>query len=290
MKEIQQNKPKIAVLFPAFFGGGAEAVCAWILQAIQNLYDLELITFSSLNVEELNVQYGTEIKSDKVNIKKILVPWPLKELLANSHSMFTLRHHLLIRHFKRNLSVNYDLAISAFNEMDLGKAGIQYIHYPIFGKAHDAARQLAEYPDSTIRRIYRKMCFSLSSFSQDNMRRNLTLVNSKWTANIVSKLYNIETTVVYPPALGGSTTSIPWDLRENGFVMVSRIVQEKRIEVAISILSEVRKRGHAVTLHIAGEVGEPKYWYKLVDATKDQKWIIWERQLPRDIYESTESY
>jgi len=286
MKDIQQKKPKIAILFPAFFGGGAEAVCAWILQSIQNLYDLELITFSSLNVEELNAQYGTEINSDKVKIIKIITSWPLKGMLTNSHSMFTLRHHLLMRHFKRHLLDNYDLAISAFNEMDLGKPGIQYIHYPIFGEAHDAARQLAEYPDSTLRRIYRKMCFIFSAFSQDNMRKNFTLVNSKWTGNIVSKLYNIDTTVVYPPATKEYITSIPWELRENGFVMVSRIVQEKRIEVAIAILSEVRKRGHSVTLHIAGEVGEPKYWNKLLDATKDQEWISWEKQLPRDKYMS----
>ena len=57
------------------------------------------------------------------------------------YSLMTIRQHLLAHYF-RNIRQEFDLAIAAFNEMDLGRQGIQYVHAPLFGctgmRRHDA--------------------------------------------------------------------------------------------------------------------------------------------------------
>ncbi len=77
---------------------------------------------------------------------------------------------------------------------------------------------------------------------------------------------------------------VPWEEREDGFVLAARVVPEKRIEVAINILSEVKKRGYDVHLHVLSGIWEPKYFEKLQAMTSGCHWIFWEERLPREGY------
>ena len=43
LEKVPQKK-SVAVFYPLFSGGGAEAVCLWILEALKETYDLTLLS------------------------------------------------------------------------------------------------------------------------------------------------------------------------------------------------------------------------------------------------------
>jgi glycosyltransferase involved in cell wall biosynthesis len=272
-------KPTIAVFFPVFLGGGAESVCAWMLQALKDKYRLRLVTFSPVDCAGLNRLYDTRLASDDV---ELVVPhlrrW-LPNKIVYGNSFFTLRQHLLICCLKA-LKETHDLVISAFNEIDAGRRAIQYVHFPMVAPGHEAARRLVGYPDSTARRMLRGLCQRASRFSNLRMLDNLTLANSRWTARVIKQMYDLDVTVVYPPVVPGSADT-EWRDREEGFVLVSRIVPDKKIERAIRILSGVRARGYNIHLHVIGR-GDERHRRYLQGLAGESSWIFWEGQVDRD--------
>ncbi len=208
------RKARIAVFFPSFLGGGAEGVCLWILEALRAEYELTLHTFSEVDFARLNEYYGTHLGKEEVEVVQPLASATLNRVVAGSRRLFTLRQHLLIRHLKR-LGQEHELRISAFNEMDLGEPGIQYVHFPLYGRGHERVRGEILAPDSSVRAAYRDFCRLLSGFSDSGMRQNLTLVNSRWTAGIVRRVYGIEARVVYPPVLAVIYRECPGSGRRN---------------------------------------------------------------------------
>ena len=274
------HNQKIAILFPAFLGGGAEAVCLWILESLKEEYELTLFTFSNINFQLLNKYYGTQILDAQIRVVRPFFRAGFPHYITDSYSLFALRQHLLIRYFK-NTGRKFDLSISAFNEMDMGSPGIQYIHFPMFGRGHEAVRSIVGYPDSKIRRFYRNICRMISGFSENHMRENLTIANSQWTASIVKQIYDIDARVIYPPVIS-DFPDIPWEERENGFVIIGRFVPEKKIERAIRILQMVRTRGYDVHVHIIGGGGDPKY-QEYIQKLRDENasWVFLEKGLSR---------
>ena len=275
---------KIAVLFPAFLGGGAEAACAWILESLKVDFDVTLVTLSDLSLAQLDEQYGTMLSGCGVKFKRVRIPF-MHERIEKSFSMFSFRQFFLMRYYKKHLAGKFDLAISAFNEMDFGHKGVQYIYFPMFGQASDKVRSIVGYPDSTVRRIYKRLLRSWAEYSEAQMRENITLADSHWVADLIKDIYGVNARVVYPPT-APNFPDIPWGEREDGFVLVSRIVREKNIEAAIRIISEIRRMGFNVHLHIIGGVGDQKYRAELEQMAGDQDWIVWEKRLPKSEYAS----
>jgi glycosyltransferase involved in cell wall biosynthesis len=254
---LSTRRGSIAILFPSFLGGGAEAVCLWMLEALRQDHELTLHTFSEIDFRTLNRDYGTSLADGQVRIERPYAGAAFNRFLAGSPRLFTLRQHLLIRHFKR-LTQPYDLCISAFNEMDLGTRGIQYIHFPLIGRGHETVRSEVLAPDSKARAAYRDLCRLLSGFSELRMKQNLTIANSRWTAGIVKRVYDIEARVIYPP-VSGDFPKVAWEQKRIGFIVVGRIVPEKRVEIAFDIVKRLRREGHDVQLCIAGRSGAPAY-------------------------------
>ncbi len=129
--ETNSEKKRIAVFYPNFAGGGAESVGLWILEALKNKYDLTLFTFSEVDLEKLNSMYGTQLSNETVKIRALFTKNLRKTtefLRANNAQIRMLFFHLLIRYLKSHCD-EYDLAISGYNATDLGKQGIQYIHW-----------------------------------------------------------------------------------------------------------------------------------------------------------------
>jgi len=248
-------RARIAVLFPAFLGGGAEAVALWMLEALKDKYELTLFTFSTIDFVSLDRYYGTQLSTASI---KVVSPWKkAPRVFIESYSLFSLRQHLLMRFFKR-YSRQFDLAISAFNEMDLGVPGIQYIYFPLFGISSENVRKLAGYPDTLLRRVYHHLCRRISGFSQAVMLQNTTITLSKYVSDLIQQVYRITPTIVYPP-VNTSFPDIPWEQRENGFVFVGRLVPDKRVDVAINTLAAVRAKGYDIHLHVVSGSGDPKY-------------------------------
>jgi glycosyltransferase involved in cell wall biosynthesis len=227
---------KITILFPAFLGGGAEAVCAWILESLKVDFDVTLVTLSDFSLAQLDEQYGTMLSGCGVKFRRMRVPF-MHERIEKSFSMFSFRQFFLMRYYKKHLAGKFDLVISAFNEMDFGHKGVQYIYFPMFGQASDKVRSIVGHPDSTVRRIYKRLLRSWAEYSEARMRENITLADSHWVADLIKDIYGVDARVVYPPT-APNFPDIPWGEREDGFVLVSRIVREKNIEAAIRIIQK----------------------------------------------------
>ncbi len=262
---------KIAVFHPYFTGGGAEAVALWILQALQDKYDLTLFTIGDVDFAKLNSMYGTSLSGEHIKVIT-LVPDVINGicyfLIANNQELRMTFIHLLLRMFKYKAD-SYDLVISAYNAADLGKIGIQYIHWT----------QVLEEGLSIHRRI--------SNFSDKKLVQNISIANSNWLANRSKEIYGVDAKVVYPPVVM-EAQHIPWNQKENSFICSGRIVKAKEPHRVIKILQLVRKQGFDIKLHLTGGGGGIYGWkynrfiHKIV--LENSSWITLHENLPYQEY------
>lgn len=254
-----QSKRQVAVCYPAFLGGGAEAVGLWMLEALKEKYDLTLFTVADVDFDRLNAMYGTDLSPEQVAVEALLPErWQAISyfLIANNTNVRMLLFHLLIRYLKAKQSA-YDLVASAYNGMDLGRKGVQYLHW---------VNVLEATP------LFRK----ISGFSGAQLRENVSLTNSQFVADRVREVYGIESTVVFPPVVM-QVLDTPWQEREQAFICSGRIAPAKEPHKVIRILQQVRDRGYNVKLYLTGGGGGTYPWgyekqiVRLVEANSD--WI-----------------
>lgn len=272
--QTQTNQDfKIAVYYPCFLGGGAEAVALWMLETLKDDYEVTLFTFSEIDFDKLNSKYGTNLAKETINIKSILPQFltaPTNFLNSNTKHFKQFSLHSVLRYIKAKQD-DYDLLISGYNAVDLGKPGIQYIHWTGVVEQN----KLAE-------KYYNK----LSDFSVSRMQKNLSLVNSKTIAERVQKVYNIEPILVYPPVVIESI-DVPWEEKENAFICSGRLVKAKQPHQAIQIIKAVRERGFDVKLYLTGGGGGGEQDYlrflnKMIDDNSD--WVKLYRNLSYEDY------
>jgi glycosyltransferase involved in cell wall biosynthesis len=180
----------------------------------------------------------------------------------------------------RRLAARFDVIISANNEVDVGRRGIQYIHYPMLSLRPEVdLRWYHRLPFMVD--AYRWVSMSLTGFSMERMRRNLSVVNSDFIGAQVRALHGVETVTVHPP-IAGSFPAVPWERREDGFVCIGRISPEKRIEQIIDILSKVRDQGLTPHLHIIGTPGDDAYMtFIRACINLHRSWVSLHENLPR---------
>ncbi len=254
---------EIAIYYSCFAGGGAEAVALWMLQALKDKYDITLVTIVDLDWSKLNSMYGTTLSSDSI---KIIALFPRKwghlitHLYSNNKHFRQLVLHFNLRRFKQH-GADKDLLISAYNAADLGKRGIQYIHWIKVLEGDEIAKK-----------FYNR----ISQFSEDNLKKNVSLANSKFVAKAVQDHYGVTATVVYPPVVikRADTT---WEDKEDAFICSGRLVKAKQPHRVIQCLKTVREKGFNVKLHITGGgggIGEAKYQNYLDQLIKENsEWI-----------------
>lgn len=275
---MMRTKPKVAIVHPQLWGGGGDAILPWIIEALRDEYIITVITFSNINALKLNSFYGCKLSDKDFLVRKLTLPKFFK------HRFSLLKRHWIMRYCKTKRS-DFDLFISTQNEMDFGVPGIQYIHFPVHEELRREIGELSEkwyYNNSPLRSFYKTLSEKISSFSQENMRRNLTLVNSNWTGSMVKSAYDIICQTVYPP-VPTDFPDIPWDKRENGFVCVGKLLPKKKIEKVIKIIGMVREKGWDVHLHIIGPPGEDKAYVERIKdlCVENSSWIFLEGALPR---------
>ena len=272
---------RIVVVQPHFSHGGAETVAAWIVEAVKDLAPVTLLTFDDVTPQVLNERYGTALKPGDFDMVRCRLPLPC----VNAMEFTLLKLHWFMRRCKRWPDQGV-LFFSAFNEMDFGTPGIQYVNFPLL--AESAVRRLepvvAErwyHKPSILRKVYLLMGQLLSGYTEEGGKANLTLTVSNWTGNIMQKIYGISAKTVYPPVTL-EFPDIPFTDRENGFVCIGRIVPLKRILNIIEILRAVRERGFDVHLHIIGPAGELGYMQKVRAAQRrHSSWVSIEGPLDR---------
>ncbi|MBR8829274.1 MAG: glycosyltransferase family 4 protein [Gomphosphaeria aponina SAG 52.96 = DSM 107014] len=234
---------RIAIYYPYFLGGGAEAVVLWILEALKTKYDLTLFTFTPPNFHLLNTMYRTNLSNQLIKIHPIFPPnlsnigtW----LIANNQDIRKIIIHLILRKFKAK-SQEYDLVLSAYNAADLGKKGIQYIHWV---KVIEGGKQ-----------IYNQ----ISNFSPEKLKENISLTNSSIVAETIKKTYGIKAAVIYPPVVI-NLEETSWENKENAFICSGRLVQAKQPHKVINILKAVREKDLDIKLYLTGGGGGVAQW------------------------------
>ena len=259
--------------------GGGNGVAAWMLEALKSEHRITVLTWDVPRLETINQFYGTSLRPSDFEIT--LLPRLLDAIARRTPTpmAFIKDNYLLLR--CRRLAARFDVVISANNEADLGRRGIQYIHYP----------KLSLRPEVDLRwyhrlpivvDTYRWVALRLTGFSVERMRRNIFLVNSDFIGAQVRALHRAETVTLYPP-IAGTFPAVPWERREDGFVCIGRISPEKRIEQIIAILSVVREHGPAPHLHIVGTPDDDAYVAFIrtcVDA--NPSWVSLHENLPRE--------
>lgn len=243
--------PRVAVVHPQLVaGGGSEACAMWTLQALQDECRLTLVTIGRPDLGSMNRKYGTTVDENKVEGRFLRLPPGTRKRFD------ALRGFRLARYCRRHAR-DFDAMISAYNVMDFGVPGIQVIADLSFDDAlrrelhsADGAAGGAFYKASLMRSLYLGLARALSGSRGDDWKRNLTVANSEWTRDLLRERFGVVSDVVYPPVVGGFP-AVPWSEREDGFVVIGRLVPEKGVRRVIEILGDVRKE-KPVHLHIVG--------------------------------------
>jgi glycosyltransferase involved in cell wall biosynthesis len=117
-----------------------------------------------------------------------------------------------------------------------------------------------------------------------------TIANSNWTADQFCRHYPAHDIRAIHPGANVSLTPVssdwvPFDRRENNFVIVGRVARSKRTDEAIKIVSRLRTTGLDVGLHIVGQ-GDDEFGSEIERMIADKPWVTWHKALSRDQLET----
>jgi glycosyltransferase involved in cell wall biosynthesis len=190
-----------------------------------------------------------------------------------------LKHALLMR-LARRLADRHDLLLTADDEADFGRPGIQYVHYPRLDPERPAV-DLHWYHGAPLVAAYRSFTRWLGGTTAAGMRANLTLVNSAYTAARVRALHGVEPVVLYPPVPGEFPT-VPWHARSDGVVAIGRLSPEKRLEDVVHAVRLARRGGADLDLHLIGSASDRAYTDEIRSLVRGDAWAHLHLDLPRD--------
>jgi glycosyltransferase involved in cell wall biosynthesis len=257
--------------------GGGHAIAAWIVEALKDAHDVTVCTQVPVDFAAVNRFYGTAIRPREVAV--VRAPSALARLLEPLPLPLALLKTALFWRRLPSLLGPHDVLISGSNEVDFGRPGIQYVHYPWNLRPRPDRRW---YHLGVLLRPYYRLCDGLAGFSADGARLNLTLVNSDWTGALVRRRYGVETRTVYPPGTA-APAALPWAARQDGFVCIGRLVPDKQVERVIDIVARVRETAPDVRLHIVGTFdAHPLYGRRIRRQVRAHaSWITLHEDLPR---------
>jgi glycosyltransferase involved in cell wall biosynthesis len=241
--------------------GGGNGVAAWMLQALKDEYDVTVYTWWPVDVELINRFWGTSMRAD--DFRATRVPTWLRRIVdAPPLPLAMLRTAVMLNAVRRHLT-DYDIAVTANNEADFGKVGVQYVHYP-WNMFPRPAVDLRWYHRGFLLAPYYRLCVGLSGFSADSMRRNISLVNSDWTGRQAWTRYGIASRTVYPPVTMAASP-LAWEARATEFVCIGRIAREKQLERVLDVMTAVHAAVPSVRLHLVGTNDDGRYYRRIVE-------------------------
>lgn len=263
--------------------GGGESVCMNTVEALQDDYEVTLITLTDPDINELNGYFQTDVDDLTIEVPPIagrLLNW-MKA--ATGFKFDLLKTALLNRYLKRH-EHEYDLVVSTTNELSLDSASVQYIHLPQFDRASlpDTVGSIEE--SDSVYDVYDRICKVLAGFDEESIRADHSrlLTNSQWTAEIVEAVYGERPGVVYPPVDTETFArfgDVPWSEKKDGFVTIGRIMPLKKTLRVIDIVAGVHERGHDVPLRIYGPPSDEEYYAKVKERVAEHGFVHLEGEL-----------
>jgi glycosyltransferase involved in cell wall biosynthesis len=271
---VKRLRPKVVIGHPMLGLGGSEAVVMWLIEALKKDCDVTVVTTGGWDRSKLNEFYGTHAEENEVSVRIASLPWPLR-----NRSVAALRGAAYQR-FARRIAAEYDVRISAYNLTDWGLPAIHFLADFSWNKTIrdriDPPSPGFVYRDSRLRKAYLSLASAIESPSgRDPLRDDKLIANSNWTARTVHQDCAVQcATTIYPP-VWSEFPDVPWEKKEDSFVMIGRIAPEKQVEKAISILSSVRDRGHSIRLHLCGKIEDDAYGRRISSLCQmHSDWII----------------
>ena len=257
--------------------GGGHAIAAWMVEALKDAHQVTVCTQEPVDFEAVNRFYGTAIHPREVAV--VRAPSALARMLEPVPLPLALLKTALFQRRLPSLCGPHDVLISSSNEVDFGRPGIQYIHYPWNLRPRPDRRW---YHLGVLLHLYYRLSDGLARFSADGARLNLTLVNSDWTGALVRRRYGVEARTVYPPVTA-APAALPWAARQDGFVCIGRLVPDKQVERVIDIVARVREAAPGVRLHVVGTFdAHPLYGRRIRRLVRTHAtWITFHEGLPR---------
>ena len=268
------SRRKVVIGHPYMGRGGSESIMMWLIEALKSEFDVTVATTGGWDLEALNAFYGTNVGPDDIEIRIAPVP-----LLATSLGAAALRGACYQR-FARQIAREYDVRISAYNMTDWGLPAVHFIADFSWNQElrerFDPPSPGLIYQKSPLRWAYLKIA---SSFGLPSGRSvfcdDILIANSRWTEALVKQQCGVDCAAVIYPSVWTEFPSVPWEQKEQSFVMIGRIAPEKQIERAIAILEAVRKHGHAIRLHLCGEIENDSYGLRIRQLCRERsQWII----------------
>jgi glycosyltransferase involved in cell wall biosynthesis len=254
--------------------GGGNAVAAWMIHALAGPHEVATLTASRWRPAAMNAFYGTSIPEGIVATHVVSAPLSWLSCLPD-HRLTRVRMCSVLRS-ARLFAKNYDLLMTADNYGTFATPGLQYLHFP--AALHPTPQRLAP-----IVNLYFAFCDRLVGLPWDRARQNVTVANSRWTANGLLKRHGVPAAhVLYPPVIDPGV-GLPWDARSNRFLCVGRFHGSKRVEVAMSIVRRVRAGAIPdARLTIVGSPVDQDYTRRLRRlAASDSDWVELRENLTR---------
>ncbi len=251
--------------------GGAERLTLVTMHALsQKGVNFDLTTCIKPDMRKLENAYGSKIASIVRKAQKVNILESIEEQVIDR----------ITQRGSYDLTINTNGDTLPYYHSSLSKNNaITYCHFPS-AKYHIDSENLEYLRDIRIAgftQIYDKddlhnnMVTNLSPEVQQKikkyfeflreryhnlMKNTLVLTNSKYTSNAISKAFNIDAKILYPPvdtatfrkaALGSSQ-------RKDMILVISRIAPDKQIENAIEVARIMRDRGLKKVIVIAGNL------------------------------------
>lgn len=228
--------------------GGSNGVAAWVVQALTRDHRVTVLTWQPVETGAINRFYGTDLKPSQFETVVVPVSWRAipDHLPVPAH---LIKNALLMR-YTHTVSAGFDVIFGVYNETDFGRRGIQYLHYPTYLRPRPAVDLRWYHPRLAVE-IYYAIADRIAGFSLERLKSNVTLVNSDWTGERVSRFLGVPTRTLYPPVAEPAPGN-RWHDRRADFLAIGRISPEKEYERIIRILARVRDRHPNISLTIVG--------------------------------------
>jgi glycosyltransferase involved in cell wall biosynthesis len=251
--------------------GGSSCLTAWALQALRDDFDVTLLSWTDVEVENLNATYGTDLRPGDFAVA--LPPsWLRRGFALVPVRLGLLRSGLLQRHARAlDVRQRFDLIVSTDDVVDMHRHAVQYVHYPwtFYPRPGDAYEW---YHLGPVMRLYRAGIDRFCALSTARMAANTTLTNSAWTAHRIKEWYGTEACVVHPP-VAVDRMGLPWAERTDTFATIGRIALVKRLLETIAIIEAVRSSGFPVSLLVCGQRDDARYEARLRKAAASRPWV-----------------
>lgn len=275
-------------------GGGAELYGARVLALLQRRFAHVALVHAgpALDANDLNRRFGVALDGRRLSV---VSAGPGARLLAGLSGRLQLLKYALALRAARALAGHADLVVSTYGECPIEAARVlQCIHVPLF---LDDRRSLMHLGVTGLsrgallaRQAYVGLARRVAGWDPEVVRRQATAANSWWTAGMMNAAYRMaHADCLYPGARVGIEPGDPKDLpfarREDGFVVVGRLVPAKRIETAAAIVEGLRRRGRHVHLHVVGRAAG-RYRHTLRRHLWGRSWVHLHEGLPRDQMEA----